>query len=508
MVRARCTSSSTAAPTPRRRAPSRATAAASTCCARPSSGRRRRRSGPARSTRTTRSRRLWHTVLLQQFHDILPGTSIAWVHREAEERLRRRGRAPRRAHRRVARRRSAGAGRAAARRSTPARSPWRGARARRRRPADAGDEASPSTHDATTAASCSTTASIRVVVDGDGLAHVARRPGAGGREVLAPGARGQRCCSCSATPRRSGTPGTSTTHYQRSHDRPRRRPTSSSSSSSDAARAPCASCARFGVVHGRAGCSPSRPAAPRSDIEHDVDWHERQKLLKLAFPLDVHADRAASEIQFGHVHRPTHTNTSWDAARFETLRPPLGARGREPASGVAVANDSTYGHDIGRRRATAAARRRGAAVAAARAPFPRPRGRPGQPPAARRPRRRRRHPRCRARGLPAQPAACARSSAAPPRSRSFASSGSDGHRRRGGQARRGPQRRRRRARSTRRTAAGPGAAVVAGFDVDEIVETDLLERPLEEPAALTDGDGTLALRPFQIVTLRLRRRTS
>ena len=83
------------------------------------------------------------------------------------------------------------------------------------------------------------------------------------------------------------------------------------------------------------------------DIVTTVDWHERQKLLKLAFPLDVHADRAASEIQFGHIYRPTHVNTSWDAARFETCAHRWVFVG-EPGFGVAVANDSTYGHDIGR----------------------------------------------------------------------------------------------------------------------------------------------------------------
>lgn len=83
------------------------------------------------------------------------------------------------------------------------------------------------------------------------------------------------------------------------------------------------------------------------DISTTVDWHERQKLLKLAFPLDVHADRAASEIQFGHVYRPTHANTSWDAARFETCAHRWVHVG-EPGFGVAVANDSTYGHDITR----------------------------------------------------------------------------------------------------------------------------------------------------------------
>ncbi len=83
------------------------------------------------------------------------------------------------------------------------------------------------------------------------------------------------------------------------------------------------------------------------EIDTRVDWHERQKLLKLAFGLDLLADRAASEIQFGHVHRPTHTNTSWDAARFETCAHRWVHVG-EPGYGVAVANDATYGHDITR----------------------------------------------------------------------------------------------------------------------------------------------------------------
>lgn len=83
------------------------------------------------------------------------------------------------------------------------------------------------------------------------------------------------------------------------------------------------------------------------EIETAVDWHERQKLLKLAFPLDVHVDRASSEIQFGHVQRPTHANTSWDMARFETVAHRWVHVG-EAGFGVAVANDSTYGHDITR----------------------------------------------------------------------------------------------------------------------------------------------------------------
>ncbi len=85
------------------------------------------------------------------------------------------------------------------------------------------------------------------------------------------------------------------------------------------------------------------------ELRLDIDWYERQKLLKLAFPLDVHADHASSEIQFGHIQRPTHANTSWDAARFETVAHRWVHVG-EPGYGIAVANDSTYGHDV--RRAT------------------------------------------------------------------------------------------------------------------------------------------------------------
>ncbi|SES32445.1 alpha-mannosidase [Lentzea albida] len=82
-------------------------------------------------------------------------------------------------------------------------------------------------------------------------------------------------------------------------------------------------------------------------VETAVDWHEQEKLLKLAFPVDVRADQFASEIQFGHVMRPTFANTSWDAARFETVAHRWVHVG-EPGFGVVVANASTYGHDVTR----------------------------------------------------------------------------------------------------------------------------------------------------------------
>lgn len=83
------------------------------------------------------------------------------------------------------------------------------------------------------------------------------------------------------------------------------------------------------------------------DIETRVDWHEKDKILKLAFPCDVRADRVAAETQFGHVFRSAHTNTSWDAARFEACQHRF-VHLAEAGYGVAVANDSSYGYDVDR----------------------------------------------------------------------------------------------------------------------------------------------------------------
>jgi alpha-mannosidase len=87
--------------------------------------------------------------------------------------------------------------------------------------------------------------------------------------------------------------------------------------------------------------------ARRVDLVTEVDWHERRRLLKVAFPLAVHTDHAAAETQFGHVVRPVHTNTSWDAARFEVCAHRWVHVG-EPGYGVALVNAETYGHDVTR----------------------------------------------------------------------------------------------------------------------------------------------------------------
>jgi alpha-mannosidase len=76
-----------------------------------------------------------------------------------------------------------------------------------------------------------------------------------------------------------------------------------------------------------------------------VDWQEDQTLLKAAFPVDVHADFATYEVQFGHVRRPNHYNTSWDEARFEVAAQQWAAL-TETGYGVALLNDCKYGYDI------------------------------------------------------------------------------------------------------------------------------------------------------------------
>lgn len=84
---------------------------------------------------------------------------------------------------------------------------------------------------------------------------------------------------------------------------------------------------------------------PRIDFPTHIDWHERQTLLKVAFPVTVNAPRATFDIQWGNVERPTHWNTSWDWARFETCAHKW-ADLSEGDYGVSLLNDCKYGHDI------------------------------------------------------------------------------------------------------------------------------------------------------------------
>lgn len=81
----------------------------------------------------------------------------------------------------------------------------------------------------------------------------------------------------------------------------------------------------------------------RLDIETGVDWHERQVLLRALFPVSVRSHEATFETMYGVVRRPTHRNTSWDAMRFEASAHRF-CDVSEPGYGVALLNDGKYGH--------------------------------------------------------------------------------------------------------------------------------------------------------------------
>ena len=81
------------------------------------------------------------------------------------------------------------------------------------------------------------------------------------------------------------------------------------------------------------------------DFETEVDWHERHKMLKAVFSVDVITDKATYDIQFGSIERPTHSNTSWDEARFEVCAHKY-ADLSDGGYGVSLMNDCKYGYDI------------------------------------------------------------------------------------------------------------------------------------------------------------------
>ncbi len=83
----------------------------------------------------------------------------------------------------------------------------------------------------------------------------------------------------------------------------------------------------------------------RIEFQTHVDWKEHQTLLKVHFPVAVHTDEATFDIQFGNLTRKVHTNTSWDVARFESC----GQKWidlSEGHYGVSLLNDCKYGHSV------------------------------------------------------------------------------------------------------------------------------------------------------------------
>ncbi|MFE0759620.1 alpha-mannosidase [Streptomyces smyrnaeus] len=441
--------------------------------------------------------RIWKTVLLHQFHDILPGSSIAWVHREARETYARLADALEDI--------IVGAQRALAGDPAGGKELVFNAAPHTRRGVPAGGaSAVPADGNVPPAARDSggyvlDNGLLRVEIDEHGLV-VSVYDLAAGREAIAPGQAANLlqlhpdfpnqwdAWDVDAFYRHTGSDLTSVT-----------------------ALGVEGTSVRVVRVFGRSRITQwlSLPKdVRRLDIDTEVDWHEREKFLKLAFPLDVQTDQYASETQFGHIHRPTHKNTSWEWAKFEACNHRF-VHVSEPDWGVAVVNDATYGHDVTRavRTGTRAGVTTTVRASLLRAPrYPDPETDQGLhrfhhaliPGAligdAVREGYRANLPERRLTGTAAEVAplvtvdndavVASAVKLADDRSgdlvvRLYEANGS-------------------RARVTVR---------IDGFSADQAVPTDLLERPLPgvEPPTGTNGAVTLTLRPFQLVTLRLPR---
>lgn len=86
-------------------------------------------------------------------------------------------------------------------------------------------------------------------------------------------------------------------------------------------------------------------SSPRIDFRTHVDWREDHRLLKVSFPVQLRSTRASYEIQYGYLERPTHWNTSWDQAKFEVVGHAW-ADISEPDYGTALLNDCKYGYSV------------------------------------------------------------------------------------------------------------------------------------------------------------------
>ncbi|MER6014351.1 alpha-mannosidase [Streptomyces bluensis] len=292
--------------------------------------------------------RLWKTVLLHQFHDILPGSSIAWVHREAEAE-----------YARVAKEVEALTAEAIAALGTGDTHVFNTSPLERGEvvrtadgslvhtvvpangsaPLGAGEGTDP----VTVTGRVLDNGLVRVEIAEDGTLASVRDLRAGGREVLADKGNLLRL--------HTDLPNYWDAWDVDSHYKNRYTDLLDADSVTVVEEDPLRGAIRVERSFGKGSkiiqTISLRAGSPRIDFETDIDWHEAEKFLKAGFPVDIRAPHSSAEIQFGHIQRPTHTNTSWEAARFEVS----GHRWvhiAEPGYGVAVINDSTYGHDVSR----------------------------------------------------------------------------------------------------------------------------------------------------------------
>nr|WP_269329112.1 glycoside hydrolase family 38 C-terminal domain-containing protein [Kineosporia babensis] len=266
---------------------------------------------------------LWKTVLLHQFHDILPGSSISWVHREARETY---------------------AGLDDSLRSLVAGE------------GPAGEEAA------------GRIVNFAVVRDQPTVVPVGSEPGRGVvldngllRVCIAPDGTVAELTELT-TGRSLLIPGQSFGALQLFRDQPARwdawdldRHVIRNAGN----RTPMDGAVTVAVgerdvvvtrVHGssRFTTTYAMPTGEaRLDITVDVDWQEDEHLLKLSLPVAVRSLKARFEAQYGAIERPTHENTAADEAQFEVCSHRW-VHVSEPGFGVGVANDSTYGCDVRR----------------------------------------------------------------------------------------------------------------------------------------------------------------
>ncbi|RKO25971.1 alpha-mannosidase [Pseudarthrobacter phenanthrenivorans] len=296
------------------------------------------RTGGAFAYPAAELKRLWRLVLLQQFHDILPGSSIAWVHQDAERNY---GAISDALELIIGEAAAAalGSGEQAfllnaaphARDGVPALAAGQ--------PEAFHQPVHATAHDG---GYILDNGVIRAVLDADGLL-TSLLDHASGREAIAPGQRGNLLELHRDTPNEWDAWDIDE-FYRRNV---------TALTSADAVRLTGEGADAAVVVERLAGASAVTQritlaaGSPSLTISTSVDWKEREKLLKLGFALDVRADRSASETQFGHVFRPTHTNTSWESAKFEICAHRW-IHVAEPGYGVAISNASTYGHDVTR----------------------------------------------------------------------------------------------------------------------------------------------------------------
>ncbi|MER7567023.1 glycoside hydrolase family 38 C-terminal domain-containing protein [Streptomyces sp. NPDC097941] len=279
--------------------------------------------------------RLWKTVLLHQFHDILPGTSIAWVHREAEETY---AALARELQELIGAAQGVLAGEPGGTVVFNSAPHTRGGVVAFGAGPRSGPVDAPATPVPDGDGFVLDNALVRVVLDARGLITSAYDHTAG-REALAPGSVGNLLQLHQDFPNQWDAWDVDAFYRNTVRDLT---DAESVTATADGVRVVRV----FGAS--RIEQTLTLPAGSRGlVIDTVVDWHEREKFLKAAFPLDVRAAHSTAEIPFGHVERPTHTNTSWDAAKFETCAHRFVHVG-EPDWGAALVNDSSYGHDVTR----------------------------------------------------------------------------------------------------------------------------------------------------------------